>query len=380
MAISEWSSSVDPLKDLGVHLVPTLNDLAFLGNGIDDRIFKAGQQKDLPALPGLGITLSPVVGPMVAPSDESDAVYEFSFLYIFADSTVRNGDTAMLWTEMQLTHKNFPHRRSPVEPKKFQPMNKNPEIEIEYQNLTLAERTRQHVVELQAKIKEHQDRLRELEEELYLSQLCLGEATAPKHLQLENIFESNVAGECDSGEEDDFDSPGGDTLIEPCESILEAATEPRNVVTDSSSLNQPESEAKPIGLDVEMELDSQAIRSGRDGESFDSSAHRSVETSRKRKNFSKFVPSLKKSRLENGPFEQTTQSHVEHLNQRKIHDVSDIYALAETQKEDDSKDSSTTRPSSWPRTRRFRKSAGVSVRKLTDMFERMRTVPPIPSL
>ncbi|KAI4255178.1 MAG: hypothetical protein L6R42_006863, partial [Xanthoria sp. 1 TBL-2021] len=39
---------------------------------------------------------------------------------------------------------------------------------------------------------------------------------------------------------------------------------------------------------------------------------------------------------------------------------------------DADKPSTTTRPTSWPRSRLFRRSAGLSVKKITEVFEKLR--------
>ncbi|CAL8584645.1 hypothetical protein XPA_010233 [Xanthoria parietina] len=192
--------------------------------------------------------------------------------------------------------------------------------------------------------------------------LLLGAAQPPAHLEEKNFFDETLA--CQIGENQDSRSPGDMTLVEPeLESILENQppvaspfTRPISGLTDSAPGN---GNSNPVDIMMKDLMPEQNIRSDTPTYTGD----------RKRKGFS-FLPAAKKARTsEHAPF---LNAKIDSNTSMLHYGPTESIGNASAHLKDTDKPRTTTRPTSWPRSRQFRRSAGLSVKKITDVFEKLR--------
>ncbi|KAL9614593.1 MAG: hypothetical protein Q9167_000962 [Letrouitia subvulpina] len=371
-AVAEWSRSLAPFSDFGLNVPSTLDLLSHLGNGIDDRGFENGQKEDC-SLPSISVTLHEKLDYLAQGCDDTLLTYEVSFFDILTDAVAFNGDATSAWVRQQASRRNTPtHAISKKhDEKQFISNNQGKGTsDVFLDNVPLdsaaeiasQEETRIRIHELKNCIiqekEAHQGVIRELEERLYILQLCLDDGTPPappKHLRQENIFDSDDL---------NSNSPGAITLVEPCEDSGQEHLVKSTLPGAGSSLIVHHSvDGKTFLNDVEMTLEDHVMTAhSATSDCRDDPEPR--ENPRKRKNSSK-PGAWKKSRMDIISTRPKPQYQVEASKQNVLESANEAEADTESV-------FLTLRPSSWPRTRRFRKSAGVSVKKLTDMFERLR--------
>lgn len=239
----------------------------------------------------------------------------------------------------------------------------SPDPDVEHAlRLQTQERILQRQADLEQEKRQHRQKVRQMEAEIYQEKLLLGPAEPPAHLEEKNFFDEIPTRQL--GENQDSRSPGDMTLVEPeLESILENQppvaspfTRPISGLTDSAPGN-----GNSNAVDIMMKdlMPEQNIRSDTPTYTGD----------RKRKRFS-FLPAAKKARTsEHAPFLNVKlDSNTSMLQHGPIESIGNASAHLK----DTDKPTTTTRPTSWPRSRLFRRSAGVSVKKITDVFEKLR--------
>lgn len=216
--------------------------------------------------------------------------------------------------------------------------------------------------ELQS-IEEKQQNVRILRERINSAQTILG----LDKVRDGNIFDDQLPPKSDIVEED-FGSPGADTLVDP--------------QPDAVSWLPMSKESPTLPLSDPLDPDLQRYTDNTDdvlmGDPISdqlggANDHTSAEV-RKRKRFSRQISS-KKVRIEAKAKRSNTllapPSANESTNAESYGDRIGGAASHMGQLDDGTKPSYTTRPTSWPRNRLFRRSAGVSVRKLTEVFEKI---------
>ncbi|KAL8816399.1 MAG: hypothetical protein Q9223_004586 [Gallowayella weberi] len=189
------------------------------------------------------------------------------------------------------------------------------------------EQERVSLEQMRVLLKTQEQKVRNLEEEIYMTQLSLGPAQAPSHMEVWNVFDEMLT--THDEHIDDFESPGAMTLVEPIpDAIFEPATEDKVFGTLDALFDDPQ------------EVDDVSM-----GDAGDSPGIK------KRKRFSTFA-AAKKARTNDYAHPPTIHQSEDEIKHHRH--------------------PTTRRPTSWPRTRLFRRSAGVSVKKLTDVFEKLR--------
>ncbi|KAL8648176.1 MAG: hypothetical protein Q9210_005141 [Variospora velana] len=228
--------------------------------------------------------------------------------------------------------------------------------------LQKAEQTRSYLKEdFRSQLQKVEQTCSHLEEEIHYGEMILGVAKAPDHSIFDDALPTTL-----SDATDQSDSPGAMTLVD---SGLEA--EIPSAVEDEFADISPTPNPAFCSTDAEDILMHESL-ANHPSNDID---HTSV-MAKKRKRFSRHS-TCKKIRIQkqtqHHPAKSTLLSCTNRDNDESPHDVdSDGKDMSQTQVDDDSKPSSTTRPTSWPRTRLFRRSAGVSVKKLADAFEKLR--------
>ncbi|KAL9044673.1 MAG: hypothetical protein Q9214_002206 [Letrouitia sp. 1 TL-2023] len=369
--LAEWSRSLAAFSDLGLHVPSTLDLLSHLGNGIDDRGFENGQKENRSHFSSISVTLHPRLGHSAQDCDDTLLTYEVSFFDILTDAVAFNGDATGAWVKQQASRKNVPtHAISKKhDEKQFTSNDQGKDSSDAFlDNMSLdpaAEIARILIYDLKDRIAQekeaHQGRIRELEEQVSKAQLCLGDTTPPappKHILQENIFDSD---------EPNSNSPGAITLVEPCEDSGQELVVKSMLPGAGSSLTGHHSVDEKHSLkDVEMTLEDHIMPA----HSFEAAYSKPRENLRKRKSCSK-SGAFKKTRMDTTSAQTKPQCQAETFKQNILESAND--GKFSLQAEVDTEPGFLTlRPNSWPRSRRFRKSAGVSVKKLTDMFERLR--------
>ncbi|KAL8669670.1 MAG: hypothetical protein Q9168_005754 [Polycauliona sp. 1 TL-2023] len=215
---------------------------------------------------------------------------------------------------------------------------------------------------------QQEQKVQYMQEQIYKQQILLGPAQPPAHLGNQNIFDEMPV--YIVGENQNTGSPGDMTLVEH---DLDSNPESSSPVAESK---QPVSGSSDMALfDEYPYLNDFSME--------DSTPHHSISNEpstrtadKKRKRLS-FVPAAKKVRtsehaLPHGLQTDSSNPSVSRLDvSRPIKSIG-YPTASRTPPMDDDKPSKTTRPISWPRCRLFRRSAGVSVKKITDVFEKMR--------
>lgn len=224
---------------------------------------------------------------------------------------------------------------------------------------------------MQALIEESEQRVRTLQEHVFLLQLTLGPAQAPAHMKAHNIFDSQVPP--DSNTEVAFGSPGAITLVDPGLNSLPQSPKPEPLL-EVPFINSSRAPVSYNHKDADDMFMSDSIpgemHQGRD---------QTVTAVRKRKRFSESVVSKKartgdKAQSNKLGDECTPHTHesISSRTRRQESRFDRTVIGGQVQDDDGNGPTPTSRPTSWPRTRLFRRSAGLSVKKLTDVFERLK--------
>ena len=209
--------------------------------------------------------------------------------------------------------------------------------------------------------------IQSLEEEVFLAQISLGHAEPPAHMGWTNIFDEM---QCDQVEKQDKSgSPGAMTLVE---SEPDPVPEPQVLAATSK---QPTSDMLDMPLVYDYP-DSEIIRME------DTMSERGIEADgstvtgdKKRKRFS-FFSATKKARTSTHASYEIMPDGLDPSTNRvdacRPLDTSDSQKNSLVHFADADKPTISTRPTSWPRCRLFRRSAGIPVKKITEAFEKMR--------
>lgn len=214
-------------------------------------------------------------------------------------------------------------------------------------------------------LEEQQQKVQQIEEDIYLDQILLGPAQPPAHLDVKNFFDDMPT--CQVGENQNSGSPGDMTLVEPepesnREHQLPATSPSKRPIAGLFDMAPGNAYSPPedtVMNDLKPELD---IRSDAPTYTGD----------KKRKRIS-FLPGAKKARTsEHALYHDMHADSRASMNQFDTSRPTENIGNQTTYFADADKPSTTTRPTSWPRSRLFRRSAGVSVKKITDVFERLR--------
>ncbi|KAI4256688.1 MAG: hypothetical protein L6R42_006077 [Xanthoria sp. 1 TBL-2021] len=330
-----------------------ISQLEFLGKGIDTRHFNTARQNRLANMTIINVS--------TVDADRAPAPSNLS------------ADQASNHSASLQSIRPPPSANSPVK----SPVTSNRPVDLESSPDPIVERTvrletEARILQQQAYLEqekqlleEQQQKVRKIEEEIFHNQILLGPALPPAHLDVKNPFDEMSTYQV--GDNQNSGSPRDMTLVEPePEPKLEhqlpttsSSKRPIPGLVDMASGNEcPHSE------DILMEelMHVQDIRSDAPTYTGD----------KKRKRFS-FLPAAKKARTSEHALclDMHADSHAS-TNRFGASGPTESIGKQATYLADADKPSITTRPTSWPRCRLFRRSAGVSVKKITEVFEKLR--------
>ncbi|KAI4176165.1 MAG: hypothetical protein LQ343_001209 [Gyalolechia ehrenbergii] len=243
---------------------------------------------------------------------------------------------------------------TPVDMKAFIDSFPDPIQEQEWRRQTEAD-----ILDLQNQLKERKKSILDLEEKIYDRQVLLGITAAKRSNLFDEILPTTQA------VEERIDSPGAMTLVE---------AEP-DAVYESSLSGQP-SKPMPDSLQASLGKDESDIEDIMMGDWVtlppSQSPHQQSDEVLKRKRFSRHSTS-KKVRMDSEAPGNTDSStvHTTTGHSTRLRFRHDNVATGHIWLDDDTKPPTTARPISWPRNHLFRRSAGISVRKLTEVFEKI---------
>ncbi|KAL8730897.1 MAG: hypothetical protein Q9181_004513 [Wetmoreana brouardii] len=228
------------------------------------------------------------------------------------------------------------------------------------------------LIEEQSRVAKYEEqKLHSLQEELETHQLKLGSAQPPAHLNIRNVFDDQASP--DSPAERDLGSPGATTLVEcgpdnapqfPGRDSL--SEKPLLDMTDVHLYHRNEDKDTISVVDPMPDIVYQA-------------SNKESPEVKKRKRLSTQITAKKARTGDKVQGNDACHDHAAHgENQpsicpsRQQESNTDHVAVRQVQVDDGDNPTKTSRPTSWPPRRLFRRSAGVSVKKLTDVFERLR--------
>ncbi|KAI4112303.1 MAG: hypothetical protein LQ345_006530 [Seirophora villosa] len=234
--------------------------------------------------------------------------------------------------------------------------------EVEQTTSHLKEQLRQTMSHLKGRIREKEQAASNLKEDIQYGEMMLGVVTkALDHGTLDDPLLPTSSDAADQSE-----SPGAMTLVD---SGLEAAI-PSAIKEEATDEFPMPNLASHLMDEVDTPMhDSLANYPG--GE-----IDQTLVEIKKRKRFSSHLTS-KKVRVHNqaqlSPEISTLPScKTDYTDDKPCDSGIDGRNVSQPPVNDGSEPRSTSRPTSWPRARLFRRSAGVSVKKLTDAFEKLR--------
>lgn len=234
--------------------------------------------------------------------------------------------------------------------------------EVEQTTSHLKEQLRQTMSHLKGRIREKEQAASNLKEDIQYGEMMLGVVTkALDHGTLDDPLLPTSSDAADQSE-----SPGAMTLVD---SGLEAAI-PSAIKEEATDEFPMPNLASHLMDEVDTPMHD-SLANYRGGE-----IDQTVVEIKKRKRFSSDLTS-KKVRVHNqaqlSPEISTLPScKTDYTDDKPCDSSFDGRNVSQTPVDDDSEPRSTSRPTSWPRARLFRRSAGVSVKKLTDAFEKLR--------
>lgn len=233
--------------------------------------------------------------------------------------------------------------------------NSAPDPSVEH---TLREQTEAKLTDLRSQLKETEQNACDIKEQIQFLETILGPGKALIH-DICGTYAPPAS--CDVA--DQFDSPGAITLVDS--GLEESIPSPfKKEVLDIFPT--------PI-LDFQSRDAEDILLQDITTEQLDRGIHQTFAEIKKRKRSSRHVTSKKVCIEDKVQSEAMASLHssgghqIKHIKPRDVqfHGKS----INRDQTDDGSQPPVTGRPTSWPRTRLFRRSAGVSVKKLTDAFE-----------
>ncbi|KAL8698536.1 MAG: hypothetical protein Q9224_001806 [Gallowayella concinna] len=353
-----------------------LRQLEFLGKGIEMKSFIAARQKQSTNVAVIHVsTLNGDRGPNTT---EASTLIETTFSDILAQkpysSTIPQSSEASpalhefasptLPKELLPSKSSFDSPEASVQP--ADPGSSKVLFDDHLPDLggenTLRQQTQADILNLQKSLEEQlallekqEQKVRQLQEEIYMKQLSLGPAQAPAHMEVRNVFDEMLTNHNENVA--DSESPGAVTLVEPI----------------SDSIFEPTKEDVFDPLDALFNDDSQGLDDILMADPVDSPT---VTGIKKRKRFSIFAAAKKARTNNHAHHHEITPSPHQMAIGRPVVGIGDMIRYTLHLDDDGNNNNNnplaTTRPTSWPRTRLFRRSAGVSVKKLTDVFEKLR--------
>lgn len=240
------------------------------------------------------------------------------------------------------------------------------------QKQTYLEQEKQLLAEQQRQLEKRQKAIRQIEVDIYDEQILLGPAERPAHLDATNFFDE-ISEEA-VGETQDSSSPGDMTLFEAESASNQECQSP---AITSSTHHVPGTPGKGLDYDHEhwVDLMMEDLLPEQDTQ-----GNTPTYTSNKKRKRLSFLPTAEpavyhENNGHNSRFNASSQTNANPSIVRfDTHRTTEAVCRRTSSKHfaDGDDGPTTNRPTSWPRSRLFRRSAGVSVRKLTEVFEKLR--------
>ncbi len=208
---------------------------------------------------------------------------------------------------------------------------------------------------------EQQQEIHQIEEDIYYEQILLGPAKRPAHLNAKNLFDEISADAV--GEALGSSSPGDMTIVGlESDSNLES----QSPAMTSSTHHVPGTPEEGLDYDLYHSVDLLMEDLVPQQDTQGNTPTYPSNKKRKRLSFlSTAEPAVYHEKQTNA-----NPSIVRFDTNRATESVRRQTSSKHFAESDDAP--TTSRPTSWPRSRLFRRSAGVSVRKITEVFEKLR--------
>ncbi|KAL8858744.1 MAG: hypothetical protein Q9178_004661 [Gyalolechia marmorata] len=223
----------------------------------------------------------------------------------------------------------------------------------------------QKVQSLEQRVQSLEEEVQRLKEEKFMLQILLEQAEPPAHIK--NIFDEV---QCDQVEKQDKSgSPEAMTLVEsepdPAPEPQVLAATPKQPISDMLDMPLVHEHPDPEKIRMEDTMSERGIKA--DGST--------VTGDKKRKRFSFFSATKKARTSTHAPYDNmpdVLDPSTNRIDARRPIDNSDSQKNSLVHVADGDKPTISTRPTSWPRSRLFRRSAGIPVKKITEAFDKMR--------
>ncbi|KAL8789427.1 MAG: hypothetical protein Q9213_001184 [Squamulea squamosa] len=364
-----------------------ISQLESLGKGIEMKSFNTTRQKTLLNLPIINISTVGGDRPTDQISESTTQIIHSTFNDILAQKPSSGTSTLELAAdhEPQSSVSTPPQRQilstnplvQPTDEAQFDFNFDNSALDPVHER-NLVEQTHSRILGLQkcleqaqALLKEQQQKVHDLQEDIHFNQLLLGSVPVPVGTEIRTVFDLETSSLSHIDDDTNADSPGAMTLVESV---------PDPTFTSQTShlpLKQPVYDESMI-LDFH---DYQALDNIQMEDSMLEPGFRSDSQSptgaTKRKPFPLFSTAKKARTGSNRSYHNPqaalyASKSTNLLNTDSSREGIGDKATASVRPEDASIPVPTARPTSWPRSRIFRRSAGVSVKKITEIFEKLR--------
>ncbi|KAL8774333.1 MAG: hypothetical protein Q9209_001084 [Squamulea sp. 1 TL-2023] len=367
-----------------------ISQLEFLGKGIETKRFNTTRQKTW-KLPVINISTLGGDRPSDQQSESTTPIVHSTFHDILAQKPC---SSTSIW-EFGAVH--VPQSSVPPTPSPRQSLSTNPlaqpadvtpfgfpfdgtvldsvdEHKVQEQILDLQKRIEQEqalVKEEQESLKARQQKIHDLQQDIQLNQFILDFVPGPVGTKTRNIVDQENSSLNRIGDDVNADSPSATTLVEPAPDLTFSSQ------SSHSPLEQPVYDGSKF-------LDSYDGQASDDVQMEDSmpepeckSKCQSLTGAKKRKPFPLLSTPKKVCTDSNGLYHNSlaafnASNSTNLLNTDGSKDGVGDEPTVWVRPEDASVHAPTTRPTSWPRSRIFRRSAGISVRKITEIFEKLR--------
>ncbi|KAL8939074.1 MAG: hypothetical protein Q9216_003552 [Gyalolechia sp. 2 TL-2023] len=389
-AFHVWTNKGCPMPELTCGIATLSSYLEFIGQGVDMKIFDLEHRKGATTTSAVHLsTILPTTPTLMQSSNESTfcdilapaGSYDISpevsshshFANVLKADCLQKGKRVSNHHEdpqaeplvgLECHHSLLPPQtatKSPMEPwatedlRAFINRAPDPVQEEECRLQAQAE-----LMQLQKRHNDMKEALHAMEERIYTIQDALGIDHTHQGNIFDEIFHTTqaVGGEADS--------PGAKTLVGAEDDTVFDPS-----ISGQQSSDMPNSLHAGLGRD---DIDTDDIVMGESVTLAPSqnSHQKGWDEVRKRKRFSRHSTS-KKVRVDSKVQEKTDPSsnRATTIRSTKLGLLHDDFTSRDLRLDDDTKPPTTTRPISWPHNHRYRKSAGISVRKLTEVFEKI---------
>ncbi|KAI4181179.1 MAG: hypothetical protein LQ348_005061 [Seirophora lacunosa] len=373
-ALAKWSDRGMPMVELAYETPQLLTHLEYLGRGIEMRSFEAERKR--PWIDTLAVHFSMSTADHLRDINRQATWDLICIIYphiaYMTSIAPKPPSTTFLLCIVHTAPPRLSQATSLNAPDDFEPASQlvSPENLQDFDldgvmdpvtGHALIEQTKREVEDLRSQLQEAEQTASDLKERIQFGEMMLAAVTAPDHGTLDDPLPPTSSDAADQSENSE--------AMMLVDSGLKAAI-PSAIKEEATDEFPMPNLASHLMDEVDTPMhDSLATDPG-------SEIDQSLLEIKKRKRFSSHLTS-KKVRVHNQaqipPEISTLPSCKTDYTEDKPCDTDfDGKKVSQPPVDDGSEPRSTSRPTSWPRARLFRRSAGVSVKKLTDAFEKLR--------